>query len=219
LFAQSSYFEGFVYDEHATEELLFATVMLYQNNELVTGTTTDLEGRFNFKDIAPGKYNLEASYLGYETKRKKITLTEGKNTGFVGLKIKRMVITEAIIISYDPCTPWCCHWGCGGTVCFETETDIEEVVIEKREAIEHKSIKEDAFKVFPNPAPSFTTIELEESLESVQIYDMSERLLFSKINPKGGRIHVDVSTWIDGMYAVVFERTNETVVQRLVVIN
>lgn len=45
---------------------------------LKTGTTTDASGHYNLRDLKPGKVTVEASYPGYVTVKKEITLLKGK---------------------------------------------------------------------------------------------------------------------------------------------
>ncbi|RMG60929.1 MAG: TonB-dependent receptor [Calditrichaeota bacterium] len=45
---------------------------------LKTGTTTDEHGRFRFKDLAPGQYRLEVSFLGYVSWQGQLKLAAGQ---------------------------------------------------------------------------------------------------------------------------------------------
>jgi outer membrane receptor for ferrienterochelin and colicin len=56
---------GTVTSLNTNETIVGATVMI-QNTTL--GTTTDLDGKFVIANVAPGLYNVQCSYLGYETK-------------------------------------------------------------------------------------------------------------------------------------------------------
>lgn len=61
--------EGHVYEEETGELMLFATVALYQDNVLLTGTDTDFDGYFILEKIEPGTYAVEVSFVGYKTER------------------------------------------------------------------------------------------------------------------------------------------------------
>ncbi len=61
--------EGKVSDESTGEPILFGTVALYKSGVLVTGTETDLDGNYIFGDLDPGTYDIEVSYVGYQTQR------------------------------------------------------------------------------------------------------------------------------------------------------
>jgi outer membrane cobalamin receptor len=61
---------GTIYGSHNNEPLEFATVTLKkaEDGSLVTGAITDINGFFRLKDIDPGEYILEISYLGFNDK-------------------------------------------------------------------------------------------------------------------------------------------------------
>ncbi|MBV6428172.1 MAG: Vitamin B12 transporter BtuB [Haliscomenobacter sp.] len=60
---------GKVTDEDSGAPVEFATVALYKNGVLITGQETDDKGNFNFPDIDPGTYDVEASFTGYQARR------------------------------------------------------------------------------------------------------------------------------------------------------
>lgn len=56
-------------------EKLFGTNILIR--ELGVGTTSDVNGNFSLRNIKPGEYTLEVSYMGYEKIIRKIKITAG----------------------------------------------------------------------------------------------------------------------------------------------
>lgn len=64
--AQSSgSIQGRVIDKDTNEPLPFANVVAEMNGAQVGGAQTDFEGRFSIKPLAPGRYELKASFVGY----------------------------------------------------------------------------------------------------------------------------------------------------------
>lgn len=61
--------KGNLKDGVDSTNLIFASVTLYKDGSLITGRETDLDGHFNFKNISPSFYSIEASYVGFYTKR------------------------------------------------------------------------------------------------------------------------------------------------------
>ena len=61
---------GTVIDGDFNEPLAFANVVLREqgSTETVSGAITDFEGKYVFEVNGPGPYEIEFSYLGYETK-------------------------------------------------------------------------------------------------------------------------------------------------------
>jgi len=60
---------GKIVDKESLETVPFATVAIYKNGSLITGTDTDFDGNYLFSNIDPGTYDVEASFLGYATSR------------------------------------------------------------------------------------------------------------------------------------------------------
>ena len=68
--AQTS-LKGKVTDKETGEAILFGSVTLYKGNTLLTGTETDIDGNYIFKDLQPGIYTIEVNYIGYIVTRMK----------------------------------------------------------------------------------------------------------------------------------------------------
>jgi TonB-dependent receptor len=64
-FAQTGKISGKVSDKKTGETLIGVTVKIKGTTK---GSSTDVEGRYIISSLAPGKYTLEASYVGYATK-------------------------------------------------------------------------------------------------------------------------------------------------------
>ncbi|MFW5657202.1 MAG: TonB-dependent receptor domain-containing protein, partial [Bacteroidota bacterium] len=62
---------GFIADTAADQSLEYVTISLYsqRDSSLVTGTITDIEGKFIIEQIPYGRFFLEASFIGYKTLR------------------------------------------------------------------------------------------------------------------------------------------------------
>ena len=103
---------GKVVDEETGEVILFGSVALFKNGVLVAGTETDFDGNYNFSNIDPSTYDVEASYVGYSAQRiTGVTVLAGKankldiNLG-VGVTLTEVVVTEyrAPLIEQDNTT-------------------------------------------------------------------------------------------------------------------
>ncbi len=78
IFAQTS-LTGKVTDQEDGAPIILGNVAIYKNGVLITGTETDVDGNFNFPDIDPGTYDVEASYTGYTPQRVEgVTVLAGK---------------------------------------------------------------------------------------------------------------------------------------------
>ncbi|MFY0628429.1 MAG: TonB-dependent receptor [Reichenbachiella sp.] len=87
------------------EVVEYASVALYDNDELIAGVVSDLNGVFEITKIKTGNYRLEASFLGYD----KTTLTvsigdeKKKDIGRIVLKANQKMLDE-IEVSGDKLT-------------------------------------------------------------------------------------------------------------------
>lgn len=77
-FAQSGTgtIKGTIIDESG-EPLPFVNVTLKQNGNLKTGATTDFDGNFKISSVEPGKYDLEVSFVGYQTQKTEGIIVKG----------------------------------------------------------------------------------------------------------------------------------------------
>lgn len=68
--------KGTVLDESG-EPLPFVNVTLKQSGNLKTGATTDFDGNFKISSLEPGKYDLEVSFVGYQTQKTEGIIVKG----------------------------------------------------------------------------------------------------------------------------------------------
>ena len=83
--------------EHSTEENIpFASVLIEETGE---GTMSNEQGRFIFSNLAPGKYTLRASAIGYQTATKEVTVSK-EYTAVMHFKLKQENIAiEEVVVS------------------------------------------------------------------------------------------------------------------------
>ncbi|REG91546.1 TonB-dependent receptor domain-containing protein [Algoriphagus antarcticus] len=76
---------GKIVDKASQEGLSYVNVVLktVMDTSFVTGAITDESGLFTLVDVAPGDYEVEASFIGFETARKEIYV--GSSSAFLNL--------------------------------------------------------------------------------------------------------------------------------------
>lgn len=102
LFAQSGTLNGTIVDAATNEPIPFANISIEENGSVVTGGTSDFDGRFSIKPIKAGKYDVSASYIGYGTvKYSNVQITAGQIT-FQNFKLKpeAEMLGEVEIVEY-----------------------------------------------------------------------------------------------------------------------
>lgn len=86
--------QGVVKDEDTREPISFADVIIL-NTEI--GAATDENGNFYILNVPPGKYTVEVSYIGYQTKRIGNVIVEIDQTARLKINIKQTTIAMAPI--------------------------------------------------------------------------------------------------------------------------
>ncbi|MCF8347651.1 MAG: carboxypeptidase-like regulatory domain-containing protein [Bacteroidales bacterium] len=67
IFAQQGALQGKVIDKDTKEPIPFANIILENKGSQVGGATSDFDGNYQIKPIPPGKYDLKATFVGYQT--------------------------------------------------------------------------------------------------------------------------------------------------------
>lgn len=89
---QEGLIRGMVKDAETGETLIGANILLEEGR----GTVTDFNGNFSIK-LAQGSYNLQVSYVGYQTITQEINVT-GKTLN-LEFRLESMVLDEVIIVA------------------------------------------------------------------------------------------------------------------------
>lgn len=88
LFAQNSgSISGKVVDKKTNEPLPYVTIVVKENENIITGGITSESGEFNIEKLIPKKYAVEIQFIGYKTIVKDIDLTNDKkiNIGTISI--------------------------------------------------------------------------------------------------------------------------------------
>lgn len=93
--------KGKVTDKDTKETLPFVNVVVFLNGNLVTGSTTDIDGEYTIKPIEPGTYDIQFSFVGYQSQTvAKVPISSGK-IQFVNAQLSAGVeLTTIEIVDY-----------------------------------------------------------------------------------------------------------------------
>ena len=94
--------EGKVTDQVTGEPILFGSIAIYKSDVLITGTESDLDGNYIFSGLDPGTYDIEVSYVGYQTQRVAGVLAKAGQINKVDITISEGVTLQtAVIVDYN----------------------------------------------------------------------------------------------------------------------
>ncbi len=95
--AQRLSVKGRVVDSEA-QPITYASVALTQNDKLITGCTSDIDGKFSFEANA-GDYDLVVTFIGYEYHKQSLALSESVDLGDITLSESSEQIEEVVVTS------------------------------------------------------------------------------------------------------------------------
>lgn len=94
--------QGKVTDSESGEPVIFCNVALYKNGVLLLGAETDLDGNYAFSNLDPGTYDLEASYVGYQTQRMEGVLVLAGKVNKADVELSSgVVLDEVVVVAYE----------------------------------------------------------------------------------------------------------------------
>jgi hypothetical protein len=80
--------QGKVTDEESGETIPFANVIIEMNGKMVSGTTTDFDGKYTIKPVPPGKYSVKVSSVGYGPKQVDGVVLLANQIRFLNISLK-----------------------------------------------------------------------------------------------------------------------------------
>ncbi|PCJ24414.1 MAG: hypothetical protein COA97_09860 [Flavobacteriales bacterium] len=96
--------KGKMLDKDNGEPLPFANVVLMKGGSQVAGTMTDFDGKFTFTALTPGKYDVQATYVGYQPiKIADVVVTGGRITFIPDIRVSSGAenLDEFVVIEYE----------------------------------------------------------------------------------------------------------------------
>jgi len=94
---------GTILDEDDVSPLVGATVLMKTlGDSTLKGTSTDRNGKFEFKAPIPGSFVIEVSYVGYETFSQRFILVKNEDLGAIRILAGKLL--EEIVIQGPPIT-------------------------------------------------------------------------------------------------------------------
>ena len=94
--------QGKISEKKSGEPVLFATLSLYKNDVLITGTESDYDGNYIFDNVTSGVYDIESSFVGFQSQRiVGIVVKDGRvNKVDIEMEQDSILIEEIDIVEY-----------------------------------------------------------------------------------------------------------------------
>ena len=215
-FAQKGIVQGKLNDQETGEALPFVNVMLIQNDSVICGAITDIEGQYKM-EIDSGNYNLKTAYIGYvdalikkvEIENEKLTIVD------IGLEPYLFTITHCFF-----------H-------CILDEESIEIIIEEEKPLIEEIVIndlnmetkeevdipKENNLSIYPNPSTGIINIEMIENVDEVILVDIYGKELEILETNEFVKNTYDLSRYPSGNYFIKYINGNKVMSNQLVLMH
>ncbi|MBK9329127.1 MAG: carboxypeptidase-like regulatory domain-containing protein [Sphingobacteriales bacterium] len=95
LYAQNAVLKGTLKDSKSNETLIGVNIAVENNT---AGTTSDVDGRYELS-LAPGKYNIIFSYVGYDNITKSVTLKAGQTDNLDVLMGELQSMLDEVVVT------------------------------------------------------------------------------------------------------------------------
>jgi len=94
--------KGKVTDQETEEPIPFANIVVYKEGKMITGSTTDFDGRYTIKPIKSGYYDIRVAYIGYENLEMKGVILNAGKISFQDFEIKpsAVLLQEVQMVQY-----------------------------------------------------------------------------------------------------------------------
>ncbi len=90
--------KGKLTDQSNGEPVPFANVVAKRNGTIVSGAQTDFDGNYFIKPLEPGKYDIEASFAGFQPKRISGVIVNSDRITFLEIKLATSAELKEVVI-------------------------------------------------------------------------------------------------------------------------
>ena len=102
VFSQTGTLKGKILDEESGDPIPFANIVILKGGSQEAGTTSDIDGNYTIKPVPTGKYNVKASYVGYQPVQINDVVIRSDKITFLDLEMssKAQNLDEVVIKDY-----------------------------------------------------------------------------------------------------------------------
>ena len=204
--SQTDYF-GYVTDDETGEPLGFANIIFYQGSEIVGFTESDFSGYFEYTLDHTENIEVEASFLGYNSPKIQLSLTEDKMLLF-------NLVTEEILLDEIVIT---CGFNSDNIRCLCNTSSIITYLEDELEDLDFNYWKDEEleeamkYNLYPNPATDFSQLSFPRGDYQLMVYDLNGRLMITDSILDRDYTRINTENLISGSYFVNLHSEDELV--------
>ena len=196
------------------EPLLFANIAAYQNGKLIKGVHTDSDGDYSIEDLPKGTYDVEVSYMGFETKLEKNFEIRADTELNFSTAPANVQLSVCVIVGENPKNERKLIECYGGVSADEQKSD--SPIVEQNQTLELSSNFE--FNLFPNPTTDYLFLDFSISAQrEIQILASNGAVLFQQMSTEK-RVNLSLPDFISGTYYVRVSEMGKVAIQKVILI-
>jgi outer membrane receptor protein involved in Fe transport len=96
--AQSGSLKGTITDKNSGEPIPFANVIAEKGGNLISGVTTDFDGKYTIKPLDPGTYDLKVSFVGYGQLSLEGIVVSANKISFRDIQLSEGIDIEEVVV-------------------------------------------------------------------------------------------------------------------------
>lgn len=227
---------GKISDSESGESIPFANIVVMKNGKQVQGCSSDLDGIYKLKGLAPGLYDLMVSVVGYSKEKKSQILIKASKVLFVDFRLQPgVLLQEAVVVEYEipliekegrSCG--CCRVSgsehramCSRGASRCVSLNANDLTTDSLSHGEPKlMVEKQSITLYPNPASSQITLNLLGSSEeplTLRILDSSGRIVLEQPSVQLSKLTIPVDGLSVGVYFASVQLKDELLIERFIV--
>ena len=215
-------------------------MVLYQDGIQIKGTTTDINGIYEFKEIPKGEYELTFSFLGYTSETKKVKVKN--QSSIINSSLTKGIYLKEVVVEYERPVSVCsityrggntrsreeierlrCYFTCGAS-CIRLK-EVEKV---EPKVLTVKEPKLSQLQIFPNPSVGGEVTLLydnhqvgsENEVEITLIDLLGKSINRQQVKLENGRVQLQIKELegvIPGQYFIIVTDGEKKLSQKVIV--
>ena len=198
-------------DAKRDEGLIAAEIIVYKDDVLITGTTTDFEGNYLIKNLEPGLYQLESKYIGYKSDTIFNVEVKNKSNEQLSFFLEEGVLMDIVVIKCGPFKTEHREIRCG----FAAQCQLQDCgEKDEKSTLEDSAHLEKSQAIFyPNPTSGILNTMSPTAITNLSLLDILGRRV---ISCKTDEEDMDLHHLKTGTYFLQYEMEGEMRTEKII---